>query len=145
MSRPQTPLLAADTVIELTDRPGRPVVLISRRNPPHGWALPGGFVDVGESVEQAARREACEETGLVVRLVALLGIYSDPERDPRGHTASVVYVAEGEGEPRGLDDAAEAGVFHLDALPQPLAFDHARILADYRDYRLRGRPPAPRS
>ena len=93
MARPTTPLLAADTIIELTDRPGRPIVLIARRNPPPGWAIPGGFVDVGESAEQAAVREAAEETGLSVRLVTLLGFYSDPARDVRGHTASVVYVA----------------------------------------------------
>lgn len=145
MPRPQTPSLTADAIIELTDRPDRPVVLIRRRNPPHGWALPGGFVDVGESVEHAARREALEETGLTVRLVALLGIYSDPDRDPRGHTASAVYVAEATGEPQGADDAAEAGIFMPDALPEPLAFDHARILADYRTFRREGRPPEPRS
>jgi len=144
MARPTTPLLAADTIIELTDRPGRPIVLIARRNPPPGWAIPGGFVDVGESAEQAAVREAAEETGLSVRLVALLGFYSDPARDVRGHTASVVYVAEAQGTPRAGDDAAEAQVFALDALPVPLAFDHAQILEDYFAYRRQGRLPAPR-
>ena len=103
---PVTPLLAADIIIELVDRPGRPIVLIERRNPPPGWAIPGGFVDVGESIEQAAVREAREETALEVRLTALLGVYSDPKRDARGHTASVVYVATARGTPRAQDDAA---------------------------------------
>jgi len=138
MSRPVTPLLTVDVIIELCDRPDRPVVLIERAHPPPGWALPGGFVDVGETVEQAALREAREETTLTVRLKALLGVYSAPDRDPRGHTASVVYVAEAEGEPRGEDDARAAGVFDPDALP-PLAFDHGRIMEDYRAWRRDGR------
>lgn len=145
MSRPATPLLAADAIIELAGRPGRPIVLIRRRNPPLGWALPGGFVDIGESVERAAVREAREETGLEVRLIALLGVYSDPARDPRGHTASAVYIAEATGEPLAGDDAAETGIFAPDDLPQPLAFDHARILEDYRAFRREGRLPAPHS
>jgi 8-oxo-dGTP diphosphatase len=128
--RPPTPALAVDLVIELVDRPGRPIVLIERRNPPAGFALPGGFVDVGETVEDAARREAREETGLDVTLGPLLGVYSDPARDARGHTVSVVYVAEARGEPRAGDDAAGIRVTSLDSLPA-LAFDHARILADY--------------
>ncbi len=142
---PVTPLLTVDVVIELADRPDRPVVLVRRRHPPPGWALPGGFVDVGETVEQAAVREAREETGLAVRLTALLGVYSDPARDPRGHTVSVVYVGEARGTPQGADDAAEAGVFTLARLPADLAFDHARILADYALWRRTGRPPAPAS
>jgi 8-oxo-dGTP diphosphatase len=129
--RPVTPALTVDLVIELVDRPGRPVVLIERRNPPAGYALPGGFVDVGETVEEAARREAREETGLTVDLRSLLGVYSDPARDPRGHTVSVVYVAEARGTPVAGDDAARILVASPDALP-PLAFDHDRILADYR-------------
>lgn len=141
MARPVTPLLAADTLIELTDRPGRPIVLIRRRNPPLGWAIPGGFVDVGESVEQAAVREAREETGLAVRLLNLLGIYSDPSRDPRGHTATAVYVAEAAGNPVAGDDAGAVQVFTLDDLPESLVFDHARVLADYRYYRGTGRLP----
>ena len=130
MPRPETPLLAVDLVIELLDAPGR-IVLIERRHPPSGWALPGGFVDVGETVEQAAVREAREETGLDVTLVRLLGVYSDPARDPRGHTASAVFVARAGGEPQAGDDAARARAFDP-ADPPQLAFDHARILADYR-------------
>lgn len=143
MPVPVTPLIAADILIELIDRPGRPIVLIERRNPPFGWAIPGGFVDVGESVEAAAIREAEEETALRVRLTALLGVYSDPTRDARGHTASVVYVAEAAGEPRAQDDARALAVFSPDHPPEPLAFDHARILSDYRAYRRTGRPAAP--
>ena len=129
--RPVTPLLAADVIIELADRPGRPIVLIERLNPPPGWAIPGGFVDVGERVEEAARREMLEETGLLVRITALLGVYSDPARDPRGHTATVVYVGEAHGEPRALDDARTVGVFAAGEWPRRLAFDHAQVLADY--------------
>jgi 8-oxo-dGTP diphosphatase len=140
VTRPQTPLIAADAIIELIDRPGRPIVLIERRNPPLGWALPGGFVDLGERVERAAVREALEETDLKVTLRGLLGIYSDPARDPRGHTVTAVYVAEARGEPRALDDARALGVFGLDDLPGSLAFDHALVLADYRHYRANGSP-----
>jgi 8-oxo-dGTP diphosphatase len=139
MPEPVTPMLAADTIIELLDRPGRPIVLIERLNPPPGWAIPGGFVDVGERVEVAAVREAREETGLAVTLRALLGIYSDPRRDPRGHTVTTVYVAEATGDPEALDDARAVRVFDLDDLPPILAFDHATVLADYRDWRASGR------
>ena len=138
MPAPVTPLLAADAIIELTDRPGRPIVLIERLNPPPGWAIPGGFVDVGERVEVAAVREAREETGLVVTLRALLGIYSDPRRDPRGHTVTAVYVAEATGDPEAMDDARAVRVFDLDTLPPDLAFDHATVLADYRAWRAAG-------
>lgn len=140
MPRPQTPLVTVDTVIELADRSDRPVVLVRRRKPPYGWALPGGFVDIGESAENAAVREAAEETGLEVRLETLLGCYSDPQRDPRGHTVSIAYAATAQGEPRAGDDAGEVGVFAPDSPPE-LAFDHDRILADYREYRRTGRPP----
>lgn len=144
MPVPVTPLLAADIIIELVDRPGRPIVLIERRNPPPGWAIPGGFVDVGESIEQAAVREAREETALEVRLMILLGVYSDPKRDARGHTASVVYVAAAQGTPRALDDAAAVEAFNPENLPANLAFDHRRILTDYLIYRQTGKLPAPR-
>ena len=135
MPKPVTPRLAADAIIELTDRPGRPIVLIERRYPPHGWAIPGGFVDIGERLEQAAMREALEETALRVTLRALLGLYSDPQRDPRGHTVTAVYVAEATGEPRAQDDARNLAVFSVDALPEMLAFDHALVLGDYRRFR----------
>ncbi len=134
MPAPKTPALTVDTVIELIDRPDFPIVLIERRNPPPGWALPGGFVDIGETVEQAAVREAQEETSLEVELVSLLGVYSDPGRDPRGHTVSVVYVAQACGQPVARDDAKNIGIFSAGEVPA-LAFDHAAILRDYRDWR----------
>ncbi len=143
MPAPKTPALTVDIIIELKDRPDVPIVLIRRKNPPHGWALPGGFVDVGETLEHAAVREAEEETALRVTLKLLLGCYSDPARDPRGHTASVVYVAEAEGEPRAQDDAAGVAIFSPEALPDPLVFDHARILRDYLAWRQRGVVPSP--
>ena len=137
MPSPRTPLLTVDLVIEMTDRPARPIVLIERRNPPYGWALPGGFVDIGERLEAAARREALEETGLTVELKALLGCYSDPTRDVRMHTASAVYVATATGTPSAGDDAAGLALFGLERLPA-LVFDHALILDDYRRYRVSG-------
>ena len=138
MPKPITPLLAADVIIELTDFPDRHIVLIERSNPPNGWAIPGGFVDLGEIVEQAAVREALEEVCLNVRLLALLGIYSDPSRDTRGHTVTAVYVGEAEGMPIAADDAKNCRLFNLDELPEPLAFDHAQVLADYKKYRETG-------
>lgn len=139
MARPRTPALAADIIIELLDKPGRPIVLIERKYAPHGWAIPGGFVDVGERLERAAVREAKEETHLDVTLTALLGCYSDPGRDPRGHTVTAVYVAEASGEPEARDDAVHVGIFTLDALPAAMAFDHALVLNDYRRFRETGR------
>lgn len=124
----KNPVPTVDIIIELAERG---IVLIRRANPPYGWAIPGGFVDYGETVEQAAVREAAEETGLDVRLTRLLGVYSDPERDPRHHTISTVFVAEASGTPVGQDDAAEAAVFTEDNLPEDIAFDHRRILSDY--------------
>ena len=106
------------------------LVLVQRKNPPPGWALPGGFVDYGESLEDAARREAKEETGLDVNLIAQVHTYSDPSRDERFHTISTVYLASAEGIPKGGDDAADAKVFSLDSLPYPLCFDHAKIIED---------------
>lgn len=142
MARPVTPLLTVDAIIELCDKPGRPIVLIQRKNPPPGWALPGGFVDLGETLEQAAAREVREETGLSVKLQALLGCYSDPNRDPRGHTVSVVYIAEATGAPQALDDAAGVAVFDPTMPPDDLAFDHGQVLQDYLFYRTTGKIPA---
>ena len=135
MTKPITPLLAADALIELIDMPGRPIVLIERKNPPYGWAIPGGFVDIGETVETTAVREALEEVSLEVTLRSLLGIYSGPQRDPRGHTVTAIYIAEARGKPVAADDAKNVGIFTLDQLPAPLAFDHAMVLEDYRRYR----------
>lgn len=132
MNDRQKPRLTVDVIVEVgKDR----LVLIRRKNPPPGWALPGGFVDAGETVEQAAVRETLEETSLRVELVRQFHVYSDPARDPRGHTVSVVFIGCAQGEPRAADDAAEARTFPVDALPQELAFDHGRILADYLNRR----------
>jgi len=133
MARPETPLLAADIIIEPLAAPGR-IILIERLNPPHGYALPGGFVDIGESLEQAAVREALEETSMQVILKTLLGCYSDPARDPRGHTVSAVYIAEGRGEPEARDDARSLMLIDPHNPPESLAFDHALILRDYLHY-----------
>lgn len=124
----RNPLLTVDVVVELE---GGGIVLVRRRNPPAGWALPGGFVDCGETVEAAAVREAHEETGLRISLVRQFHTYSEPGRDPRGHTVSVVFVATALGEPRGGDDASEARSFDPNALPADMAFDHRRIIQDY--------------
>ena len=132
INRFHNPVPTVDIIIEI-DGAGSPagIVLIRRKNPPPGWAIPGGFVDYGETVEQAALREAFEETGLRVTLKRLLGVYSDPDRDPRHHTISTVFVATASGEPEGRDDAAEAAVFAEGNLPSEMAFDHADILSDY--------------
>jgi 8-oxo-dGTP diphosphatase len=135
--RPVTPALTVDVIIEIDGTEGGGtaggggIVLIERRNPPPGWALPGGFVDLGETVEEAAVREAAEETGLDVELVRQFHVYSDPSRDDRGHTVSVVFVGRASGIPQAASDAAEAGVFKAQALPEQIAFDHAEILSDY--------------
>jgi 8-oxo-dGTP diphosphatase len=143
MGSPQgNPLPTVDVII----RPGgalAQVVLVRRRFAPLGWALPGGFVDAGESLETAAAREAREETGLDVRLVAQLHTYSDPRRDPRRHTITTVYVADADGTPHAGDDAAEARAFGLDDVPPDLCFDHGAILADYRAWLASGRRPDP--
>ncbi|HDM79497.1 MAG TPA: NUDIX hydrolase [Deltaproteobacteria bacterium] len=128
----RNPLLTVDIIIEL---PNNRVVLIERKNPPHGWALPGGFVDYGESLENAAAREAKEETSLEIFDLEQFRAYSDPDRDPRHHTVTVVFVAKAAGEPVAGDDAKNVRVFDLGHLPQNMAFDHGKILADYMQAR----------
>jgi 8-oxo-dGTP diphosphatase len=140
MAEHRNPAPTVDVVIAL---PGDRVVLVARRFPPLGWALPGGFVDEGETVEAAAVREAREETGLAVTLTDLLGVYSDPRRDARRHTMSTVFLGRASGVPAGGDDAAEARAFAWSALPAPLCFDHAEILADARRLMLTGARPRP--
>ena len=139
----RNPKPTVDVVIELVDDPGK-IVLIMRRNEPHGLALPGGFVDEGEWVADAAVREAKEETGLDIELTELFHVYSDPARDRRKHTISVVFLARARGTPVGGDDAAACIVCPPDAPPQPLVFDHPTILADYLAYRRHGVRPPPR-
>jgi 8-oxo-dGTP diphosphatase len=135
MPEPKGPAATVDVVILLR---GDRVVLVERKYPPPGWALPGGFVDVGETLEAAAVREAREETGLDVELIDLVYVYSDPRRDPRRHTTSAVFLGRADGEPAGGDDAAQARAFAWSALPSPLAFDHAEVLADARRLLLTG-------
>lgn len=134
----KTPLLTVDIVIEIVDCG---IVLIERKNPPHGWALPGGFVDYGESLEKAALREAKEETSLDVQLIEQFHTYSDPSRDPRHHTVSTVFIARASGVPRGADDAKKAQLFSEGSLPSPIVFDHAKILTDYFYYKKTGMRP----
>lgn len=131
------PVPTVDVIIEVEEK----IVLVRRKYPPQGWAIPGGFIDAEERAEEAAIREAREETGLSVTLTALLGVYSDPARDSRRHTISAVYVAAAEGTPSGGDDASEARLFGEQDLPSPLAFDHATILADYFRFKKTGKKP----
>ena len=136
----RSPLLTTDIIIEVSDRG---IVLIERKNPPHGWALPGGFVDYGESLEKAAVREAKEETSLDVLLTEQFYTYSDPRRDPRHHSVSTVFIATAEAEPSAADDAMVARLFEEKDLPGPLVFDHAQILRDYFAFKKSGIRPKP--
>lgn len=135
----RNPLPTVDIIIEINGG----IVLIERKNPPPGWAMPGGFVDYGESVERAAVREAKEETCLDVRLTEQFYTYSEPSRDPRHHTLAVVFIAIAEGTPRGADDARAANIFFENTLPAPMAFDHAAILRDYYRFKKTGQRPKP--
>jgi 8-oxo-dGTP diphosphatase len=134
---PKTPYLTTDGIIEIYEGSTfKGIVLIERRNEPKGLALPGGFVDVGESVEDALKREMQEETNLNVQISKLLGVYSNPNRDPRFHTASVVFIAKAKGQPKGGDDAKEAKLYTLEEIPMDLlVFDHGNILKDYLSQR----------
>lgn len=131
--KPSTPYLATDVVVHLWDKGDlKGIALIERKNPPVGLALPGGFVEIGESVEEAAVREMREEIGLEVRLRGLVGVYSDPKRDPRFHVVSVVFVGDAEGEPKAGSDAKEVRIFKLEEIPwERLVFDHEKILRDF--------------
>ncbi len=128
---PRNPFPTVDIIIEFAGG----IVLIDRLNPPHGWALPGGFVDYGESVESAAEREAQEETGLGLTELRQFHVYSDPGRDPRMHTMTTVFVAKGTGVLRAADDARAAAVYDTDSLPSEMAFDHRSIVKDYVEWR----------
>ena len=136
----RNPLPTVDAIIEL---PGGAIVLIERKNTPYGWALPGGFVDYGESVECAALREAKEETCLDLQLIEQFYAYSNPNRDPRFHTISVVFIATASGIPRAADDAKTARCFFETEIPSPMVFDHGRILRDYFHYKRTGERPRP--
>ncbi len=129
----RNPLLTVDIIIEM---PEERIVLIERQNPPLGWAIPGGFVDYGESLEAAAIREAREETGMDLVDLRQFHAYSDPRRDPRGHTVSVVFTALGKGLPKAGDDAKNLSLFSWDSLPENLAFDHSLILSQYLQSRV---------
>jgi ADP-ribose pyrophosphatase YjhB (NUDIX family) len=124
----KNPIPTVDIIIEIEQKG---IVLIKRKNPPYGWAIPGGFVDYGESLEEAAHREAREETNLDVELVRQFHTYSDPKRDPRHHSISTVYISKAKGIPQAKDDAIEIGIFNELNLPNDIAFDHRSILIDY--------------
>ncbi len=135
----RNPLLTVDIIVEVNGG----IVLIERKNSPHGWAIPGGFVDYGESIETAALREAKEEISLDVVLTEQFYTYSDPRRDARHHTVSTVFIATAEGTPRGADDAKVARTFHEYDLPAPIVFDHGQILRDYFAFKRTGQRPKP--
>jgi len=126
-SKHRNPFLTVDAIIEVAGG----IVLIKRKNPPPGWAIPGGFVDYGETIENAVVREAKEETGLDIRITRQFHTYSDPKRDPRHHTVSTIFIATASGTPVAADDAKDAGIFTRDNLPDEIAFDHRQILEDY--------------
>lgn len=126
-SNRRNPIPTVDIIIEYNGG----IVLIKRKNPPEGWALPGGFVDYGESIESAAVREAKEETGLDVELLRQFHTYSDPKRDPRHHTITTVFIAKAKGRAVAGDDAKAIGIFNKDTMPEQIAFDHRDILNDY--------------
>jgi 8-oxo-dGTP diphosphatase len=136
----KTPLLTVDIIIRYQDG----IVLIERKNPPPGWALPGGFVDVGESLEEAAIREAKEETSLDVTLIKQFHAYSKPGRDPRFHTVTMVFIADGKGTLKGRDDVRKAAVFTEKTIPDQIAFDHSQIIAEYFEYLKTGKKPNPK-
>ncbi|MBL7082624.1 MAG: NUDIX hydrolase [Candidatus Aminicenantes bacterium] len=132
MRKNRNPVPTVDIIIKIKREDGQDgIVLIKRKNPPFGWAIPGGFVDYGESLEEAAVREAKEETSLDIQLKSQLHTYSDPNRDPRQHTITTVFVATAQGKPKARDDAQEIGVFTKKEMNFPLAFDHNKILEDY--------------
>lgn len=133
----RNPVPTVDIIIEIDEA----IVLIKRKNPPYGWALPGGFVDYGECYEDAALREAAEETGLQIKELRQFRTYSDPNRDPRQHTASTIFIAKASGLPMAGDDAALAALFTKEEIPQ-LVFDHGRIVEDYYAMK-QNRGPAP--
>ncbi len=137
----RNPSPTVDLIIEMIDRPHRPILLIERLNEPYGWALPGGFVDYGESVETAALREAQEETNLCVTLIEQFQVYSDPDRDPRQHTLSIVFIATATGEATAQDDAKSLKLVNPWDMPDALCFDHGKILQDYWRYRHYGHRP----
>lgn len=123
----RNPLLTVDAIIEIDNG----IILIKRKNPPAGWAIPGGFVDYGETLEEAAIREMKEETSLDINLGRQFHTYSNPDRDPRHHTVSTIFIATATGNPEAADDAIDIGIFTKDNLPEDIAFDHRQILEDY--------------
>ena len=137
----RNPAPTVDIIIELIDRASRPIVLIERLNSPYGWAIPGGFIDYGESAETTAVREAKEEVSLEIKLIEQLQVYSAPDRDPRQHTLSIVFIATATGNPKAADDAKNLGVFQQWEIPNKLCFDHDRVIKEYYYYRNYGIRP----
>ena len=141
MTNYRNPVPTVDIIVELIDRPHRPIILIERKHPPLGWAIPGGFVDYGESLETAALREAKEELSLDVELIEQFHVYSDPHRDRRRHTMSIVFLAIAKGEPQAADDAKNLVILNMWEIPENLCFDHDQIIRDYWRYRHYGIRP----